>query len=106
MINKQSRSRLPIRSHESAAQRSHLCRIRRLLTTDVAPTRLDVDLSADPPLADRVADNLDKLGIPESETLLVGTGFGITPYLTFGPNGSIYMVSLSRGAIYRIGAPV
>jgi hypothetical protein len=44
--------------------------------------RLHIDTSADPRLADRVADNLfraQKFDGAESETLQIGTGFGTTP---------------------------
>ena len=67
--------------------------------------RLHVDVSADPWLADHVADNLfrpTKFDGTESETLLIGTGFGITPDIEQGPDGNLYVVSLSDGAIYEI----
>jgi len=76
-----------------------LYRIR--LTAD----RLTVDTSADPRLADRVADNLfraSKFDGTESETLLIGRGFGITPSMEQGPDGNLYVVSLSDNAIYMI----
>ena len=47
----------------------------------LTPDRLHVDVSADPRLADRVADNLfraQKFDGTESETLQIGTGFGTT----------------------------
>jgi glucose/arabinose dehydrogenase len=75
-----------------------LFRIR--LTAD----RLRVDTSADPRLADRVADNSAKVDPTESETLLVGTGFGTTTAIEQGPDGALYVVSLSDGTIYRISA--
>jgi glucose/arabinose dehydrogenase len=56
----------------------------------------------DPRLEDRVADNLHKWDITESETLLFGTGFGIGTDVQTGPNGNLYIVSLSNGAIYEI----
>ncbi len=67
--------------------------------------RLDVDLSADPRLADRVADNLfraQKFDGTESESLLAGTGFGATPDIVQGPDGNLYVVSVTDGAIYQI----
>jgi aldose sugar dehydrogenase len=64
--------------------------------------RRRVDVSADPKLADRVADNTEKFGATESETLLIGKGFGITPDIVQGPDGNLYVVSLSDNAIYRI----
>jgi glucose/arabinose dehydrogenase len=56
----------------------------------------------DPLLADRVADNLDKFDITESESLLIGTDFGVTSDIQTGPNGHLFVVSLSNGAIYEI----
>ena len=67
--------------------------------------RLHVDVSADPRLADKVADNLfrpAKFDPTESETLLIGQGFGITPSIEQGPDGNLYVVSLSDNVIYRI----
>jgi glucose/arabinose dehydrogenase len=67
--------------------------------------RLHVDVSADPRLADRVADNLfrpQKFDGTESESLLIGRGFGATPDIQQGPDGNLYVVSISDGAIYRI----
>jgi len=56
----------------------------------------------DPRLEDRVADNLAKFDITESESLLFGTGFGIGTDIHTGPNGNLYVVSLSQGAVYEI----
>lgn len=53
-------------------------------------------------LKDRVADNLGKFDITESESLLFGTGFGIGTHIETGPNGHLYVVSLSNGAVYEI----
>jgi len=61
--------------------------------------KLDVD---DPRLHDRVADNLAKFDITESESLLFGTGFGIGTDIQTGPNGNLYVVSLSNGEIYEV----
>jgi glucose/arabinose dehydrogenase len=71
----------------------------------MTPNRLHVDVSADPRLADRVADNLfrpQKFDGTESETLLIGKGFGITPDIEQGPDGNLYVVSLTDNAIYMI----
>ena len=68
----------------------------------LAPDRLSVDVGLDARLADRVADNLDKFEPTESETLLIGRGFGITPAIEQGPDGNLYVVSLSDGVVYRI----
>ena len=56
----------------------------------------------DPRLEDRVADNLAKFDITESESLLFGTNFGIGTDIHTGPNGNLFVVSLSNGAIYEI----
>jgi glucose/arabinose dehydrogenase len=56
----------------------------------------------DPRLQDRVADNLAKFDITESESLLFGTGFGIGTDVHTGPNGNLYVVSNTHGAIYEI----
>jgi aldose sugar dehydrogenase len=53
-------------------------------------------------LADRVADNLDKFDQTESESLLIGRDFGITTDIQTGPNGNVFVVSLSNGAVYEI----
>lgn len=56
----------------------------------------------DPRLADRVADNLHKWEITESESLLIGRNFGVGTDMHTGPDGHLYLVSLSNGAIYEI----
>lgn len=56
----------------------------------------------DPRLRDRVADNVHKWEITESESLLVGTNFGVGTDMHTGPNGNLFVVSLSNGAIYEI----
>jgi aldose sugar dehydrogenase len=56
----------------------------------------------DPRLADRVADNLDKFDQTESESLVIGKDFGVTTDITTGPNGNVFVVSLSNGAVYEI----
>jgi hypothetical protein len=56
-------------------------------------------------LADRVADNLfrpTKFDGTESETLQIGTGFGTTPSIEQGPDGNLYVVSVTDNAIYKI----
>jgi hypothetical protein len=56
----------------------------------------------DPRLEDRVADNIAKHDITESESLLIGRNFGIITDIETGPNGNLYVVSLSQGTIYEI----
>lgn len=53
-------------------------------------------------LVDKVADNNDKFDITESETLLIGRDFGVGTDIEEGPNGNLYVVSLSNGAVYEI----
>lgn len=53
-------------------------------------------------LQDRVADNTAKFDITESESLLFGTGFGIGTDIHTGPNGNLFVVSLTHGAVYEI----
>lgn len=56
----------------------------------------------DPRLRDRVADNLRKWEITESESLLIGRNFGVGTDVQTGPNGNLFVVSLSNGAVYEI----
>jgi glucose/arabinose dehydrogenase len=66
----------------------------------------------DPRLEDRVADNLEKpapddpganaQALIESESLLFGRNFGVVTDIKTGPNGNLFIVSLSNGAIYEI----
>jgi glucose/arabinose dehydrogenase len=72
-----------------------------LFRIELSRNRRKVDVS-DPKLADRVADNLTKFEPTESESLLIGTGFGTTPSIEQGPDGNLYVVSITDGAIYKI----
>jgi glucose/arabinose dehydrogenase len=56
----------------------------------------------DPRLDDRVADNLTFHDMTESESLLIGTNFGIITDVQTGPNGNLFVISLSDGNIYEI----
>jgi glucose/arabinose dehydrogenase len=56
----------------------------------------------DPRLEDRVADNINKWEITESESLLFGRNFGLVTDVTSGPDGHLYVVSNSHGAVYEI----
>jgi aldose sugar dehydrogenase len=56
----------------------------------------------DPRLEDRVADNNAKHDITESESLLFGTNFGVGTDIETGPNGNLFVVSLTHGAVYEI----
>jgi aldose sugar dehydrogenase len=67
----------------------------------LSQNRKKVNVS-DPALADRVVDNLTKWDPTETDTLVVGTGFGTTPDIQQGPDGNLYVVSITDGAIYKI----
>ena len=56
----------------------------------------------DPRLDDRVADNNAKHDITESESLLFGTDFGVGTDVETGPNGNLFVVSPTQGAVYEI----
>ena len=56
----------------------------------------------DPRLEDRVADNVRKWEITESESLLIGRNFGVGTDIQTGPNGNLFIVSLSNGTVYEI----
>lgn len=73
-----------------------------LFKFDLTHSRKDVDVSADPRLKDKVADNPTKFDVTESESLLFGTGFGVGTDIETGPNGDLYVVSLSDGKVYEI----
>jgi glucose/arabinose dehydrogenase len=61
--------------------------------------KVDVD---DPKLAEGVADNLAKFEGTESESLIIGRGFGTTPSIEQGPDGNLYVVSVTDNVIYKI----
>ena len=64
-------------------------------------TKIAVD---DERLEDRVADNNAKHDGTESESLLIGRDFGVVTDIETGPNGNLFIVSLSRGTIYEVFA--
>jgi glucose/arabinose dehydrogenase len=70
--------------------------------------RLEVDKSRrgfefdDRRLRDRVADNARKYDVTESESLLFGENFGVTPDVQTSPDETLYVVSLSRNTVYEI----
>ncbi|PYS75038.1 MAG: hypothetical protein DMF73_02160, partial [Acidobacteria bacterium] len=67
----------------------------------LTPDRLHFSFS-DPRLNDLVADNDDKFDIKESESLLIGHDFGITTDIETAPNGDVFVVSNTNGAVYEI----
>jgi len=58
----------------------------------------------DPGLEDRVADNLTFHELSENDSILIGDGFGIVTEILTAPNGALWLVSLTNGAIYEIAA--
>jgi glucose/arabinose dehydrogenase len=74
----------------------HLFRLR------LTPDRRDLNLSACPCEARRVIEAADKWDITGSESLLFGKGFGLTTDIVTGPNGNLFVVSLSKNAVYEI----
>jgi glucose/arabinose dehydrogenase len=56
----------------------------------------------DPRLSDGVADNRFKRDLTESESLLVGQEFGVVTDIKTAPNGNVYVVSNTKGAVYEI----
>jgi glucose/arabinose dehydrogenase len=72
-----------------------------LFRFDLSKNRRNV-ATTDPRLEDRVADNTFKFDVTESESLLIGRNFGIATDIQTGPNGNLFVVSLSNGAIYEI----
>jgi glucose/arabinose dehydrogenase len=59
--------------------------------------------TTDPRLDDLVADNLMKWELTESESLLFGRNFGVVTDIHTGPDGDLYVVSLSTGSVYAVG---
>jgi glucose/arabinose dehydrogenase len=53
-------------------------------------------------LEDRVADNTAKHDLTESESLLIGRDFGVGTDIETGPNGNLFVVSLTKGAIFEV----
>ena len=72
-----------------------------LLRMDLSADRRSI-ASTDTRLSDRVADNTAKFDIAESESLRFGSGFGVGTDILTGPNGNLFVVSLSNGAVYEI----
>jgi len=72
-----------------------------LLRLDLSANRQSI-ASTDARLSDLVADNTAKFDIGESESLRFGAGFGVGTDIQTGPNGNLFVVSLSNGAVYEI----
>ena len=56
----------------------------------------------DPRLEDRVADNLCKFDLTESESLLIGRNFGTVTDIVTGPNGNLFVVSIDKSSVFEI----
>jgi aldose sugar dehydrogenase len=67
----------------------------------LAPGRRSLALGAGA-LEDRVADNATKFNLRESKRLLIGSDFGVVTDIQTGPNGHLFLVSLSNGVVYEI----
>jgi glucose/arabinose dehydrogenase len=76
----------------------------RLFRFDLTPNRKELRFT-DPRLTDKVADNTAKFELTESESLLFGEGFGIAAEILTGPNGNLFVLSLSDGVLYEIYRP-
>jgi glucose/arabinose dehydrogenase len=72
-----------------------------LFRLEVSGSRRSFDLD-DRRLRDRVADNAAKYDVTESESLLFGENFGVTPDVQTSPDETLYVVSLSRNTVYEI----
>jgi glucose/arabinose dehydrogenase len=72
-----------------------------LFRFNLTGNRLQIGVD-DPRLDDRVADNVHKWDITESESLLFGRNFGVVTDVVTAPNGNLVLVSLSDGAIYEV----
>jgi aldose sugar dehydrogenase len=59
----------------------------------------------DPRIEDRVADNLAKFEATESESLVWGQNFGLTTDILQGPNGNLFVLSNTHGALYEVFRP-
>jgi aldose sugar dehydrogenase len=55
-----------------------------------------------PELADRVADNNAKYDLTETQSLIIGSGFGIVTDMRISPANSVYVLSYSKGSLYEI----
>jgi aldose sugar dehydrogenase len=72
-----------------------------LFRLEVSGSRRSFDLD-DRRLRDGVADNAFKYDVTESESLLFGENFGVTPDVQSSPDETLYVVSLSRNTVYEI----
>src|SRR5262249_53883450 len=59
---------------------------------------------SDPALKDKVDDNDYKFDEGESGSLVAGENFGIVTNIVTGPDGNLYVTSLSNGTVYLISS--
>lgn len=72
----------------------------QLYAIPLGTDRTAFDFSTLPALQDLVADTP-----AEAAPLVIGSGFGVITDLEVGPDGDLYVVSLSQGAVYRVRGP-
>ena len=72
-----------------------------LFRFNLTRNRRDIDVD-DPRLVDKVADNVGKWELTESESLLFGRNFGVGTDIHTGPDGGLYVVSNSLGSVFEI----
>ena len=61
---------------------------------------------SDPKLADKVDNNSYKFDIGKGTSFVTGKNFGIATDVETGPDGNLYVVSLSNNAVYMITSKV
>jgi aldose sugar dehydrogenase len=57
---------------------------------------------SDPGLSDKVDDNAYKFDEGQSASLIAGKNFGIVTNIVTGPDGNLYVTSLTNGAVYMV----
>jgi aldose sugar dehydrogenase len=97
-LGKEYRNDLFLGAARTFLEGGHIFRV------ELKGNRRNVDVD-DPRLRDLVADNLHKWELTESETLLFGRNFGVGTDVQTGPNGNLFVVSLSDGAVYEVYRP-
>ena len=102
-LHHRPRARPAVRRRSGRRRRNALLAGGYLFRFNLTGNRRKVGVD-DPRLDDRVADNVAKHEITESESLLFGSDFGVTTDIQTGPNGNLFVVSLSNGTMYEIGA--
>jgi glucose/arabinose dehydrogenase len=94
-LGKEYKGDLFVGSARGALRNGNLFRLR------ISDNRKKIEVD-DKRLKDRVADNLGKYEITESESLLFGENFGVTPDVRESPDGTLYVVSNTQGTVYEI----